>query len=132
MTTPATTPATPRAGGIIGTTAWTGGKATPLTTTEPTTPLCFHPVEFTPNLKIYTACTMGSDIKFTGDGDMDFSLHNFEDAVEAHFVHTGMDSVFFLLDPMDRIEKSLIKNHGQFTMTQVQDHVMQLIARGDK
>jgi len=43
-----------------------------------------------------------------------------------------MDSVFFLLDLMDGIKKSLIKNHGQFTMTQVQDHVMQLIAGRDK
>ena len=87
MTTPSTTSLTmPRAGGIIGMTAWTGGKATILTSSKPAMPLCFCPVEFTP--------TSRSILLARQDGNKDFSLHNFEDAVEAHFFHTGMDSVF--------------------------------------
>lgn len=46
-----------------------------------------------------------------GQGDTEYSLQAFSEDVWRHLVDTGMDSVFYFVDPVDKLEKSIIQHH---------------------
>ena len=130
MTTPLKTPLPPTppkptVGGMIKETPRTGGpRVKEKRHKQPRTPMCFRPEDYDKSLKIYTKCITGLEAKFKGQGDTEYSLQAFSEDVWKHLVDTGMDSVFYFVDPVDKLEKSIIQHHARFTLKDIKDAVV--------
>ena len=103
--------ATPKIGGMKGTTPWTGGKPHK-SWTLPKTPFCFRPgVE--KNAKVYDDRTGGLTDKFTCDSKK-YLVQAFATDVDRSMQEHGMDSVFIIEDDAGEMV-NLLYHYSKFT-----------------
>ncbi|MGH3053676.1 MAG: zinc finger CCHC domain-containing protein, partial [Gaiellaceae bacterium] len=66
-------------------------------------------------MKQFTYATKGLDDKYTGDAKDFNTLSIFGREVKKHLKNSGMDSVFYFIDPVDKEEKMIIEHYSRFT-----------------
>jgi len=131
-----TTPTAPFIGGLTASNKpWTGGEPNPSWTgsknTQPSSPYCIRDPE---DMKLYKYRTAMSDKKvvlFRRD-DKKLTLRYFSDEVQRHLETTGMDSVFYVPDPLEpTVMLNLITHHSRFTIDMVSEFVSKLTSETD-
>jgi len=129
---PVTVP-TPKIGGLTASgKPWTGGQPNPgwtsSTSKSPASPYCLRDEEDMKLYKFRTAAPTGEKkaMLFRRD-DKKLTLRNFADEVLKHLETTGMDSVFYVPDPLEpTVMLNVITHHSRFTVDMVSDFVSKL------
>ncbi|MGH3053547.1 MAG: hypothetical protein ACRDL7_01040, partial [Gaiellaceae bacterium] len=106
----------PEIGGISANgTPWTGGRRVKLKNRKPFTVYCHRSDDESRSMKQFTYATKGMEDKYTGDVKDFNTLSIFGKLVMKHLRNSGMDSVFYFVDPVDNEEKCIIEHFSRFT-----------------
>ena len=119
---------TPKIGGMQNSTAWTGGipnvDYTKSESIGPATPYCCRFQDASKSLKTYpflTVCKLTPKFKRS---DPEFTLPAYTEEVSTHMIQSGMDSVFYFVDPCDPSKRlSVLQSHSRFTRDYVKSQV---------
>ena len=101
--------------------------------TTPATPYCCRFEDLFKSIKIYQFLTIYKGTKKFNRGDPEYSLQAYSDEIRTHMEQSGMDSVFYFVDPCDSSSRySILKYHSRFSKEDIRKQMETYSKSGTK